>query len=140
MPQDIRFSVANTPGKIAHVSRALADANINIIGIGCDMRPGEGWGFIHFLVEDAQAAVSALGSIGCEVLDIHDVELVESENRPGSLAEICQRYADSGENIEVLYLGMDNKVVVGTESMRRPMQGKSTVQVQYSDTRVNPEE
>ena len=137
MPQDIRFAVSNTPGRVAQASRALADAGINISGIGCDIRPGEGWGFIHYLVDDAAPAVQALADMGCEVLDVHDVDLVPAQNRPGALAEICEDYAARGENIEVLYLGVDNHVIVGTESMRRPIVGKRTSDASYADPRTD---
>lgn len=135
MPSDIRFSVANTPGRTARAARALADAGINIRGMGCDIRPGDRWGYIHFLVDDVETAVRTLEAEGCEIYDIHEVDLVPAEDRPGALADICQDYADRGENIEVLYAGTDNHVVVGTESMRRPFEGRRTVDTQYSDTR-----
>jgi hypothetical protein len=138
MPSDIRFSAPNTPGAIAKAARAVADAGINIDGIGCDIRPGERWGFIHFLVEDVQTATRALEATGHEVLDIHEVDVIEAEDRPGSLAEICQAYTDRGENIEVLYLGMNNRVVVGTESMRHPFVGRRAAETSYSDTRDTP--
>ena len=136
MPSDLRFTVANTPGAIAEAARALGNAGINIDGIGCDIRPGDQWGFIHFLVDDAEGAKRALASVGCEVQDIHDVDVVDAEDRPGALAEICQSYTDRGENIEVLYLGMNSRVVVGTENMRRPIEGRSTAEATYSDTRT----
>ncbi len=135
MPTDIRFSVANTPGRLARTARALGDAGINIAGMGCDIRPGERWGFIHFLVEDVETAVRVLEAEGCEIHDIHEVDLVPAEDRPGALADICQAYADREENIEVLYAGMNNHVVVGTESMRRPFEGRRSADTRYSDIR-----
>ena len=133
MPTDIRFTVANTPGRLAATARALADAGVNIEGIGCDIRPGERWGYVHFLVNDPDEAIRVLGSIGHEVLDVHDVDLVETENRPGALADICDDYAARGENIEVLYVGSNTRVVVGTESMRQDMVGRRTAETRYAD-------
>ena len=139
MPTDIRFTVANTPGTTAKAARVLGDAGIAISGIGCDIRPGEGWGYIHFLVDDATEAVRALEGGGFEVLDIHEVDLVKTEERPGALADICQSYADRGENIEVLYAAFSNRVVVGTESQRRMVMGRTTAEASYADTRVSHE-
>lgn len=136
MPVDIRFSSPNTPGTIATAARALADAGVNIDGMGCDIRPGEGWGFIHFLVEDAEAAKQVLEDKGFEILDIHDVDVVQVEDRPGALAEICESYAERGENIEVLYAGSGTTIVVGTENMRRPFKGRTTADTSYTDTRL----
>lgn len=139
MPTDIRFSVPNTPGRIAAAARALADAGVNLGGMGCDLRPGERWAAIHFLVDDPITAIRALEASGHEILDVHEVDLVEAEDRPGALAEICQDYTDRGENIEVLYVGTNNRIVIGTESMRRPFVGRRTVETSYSDTRTTTE-
>src|SRR5688500_18162204 len=118
MLSDIRFSLANVPGRTAAAAEAVAAVGINILGICGDLRPGEQWGYIHFLVEDVAAARTALESVGCEILDIHDVDLVPAEDRAGSLAEILSGYAERGENIEILYTGVDNQMVIGTENNR----------------------
>jgi|GEM_PF-6672458 hypothetical protein len=134
MASDIRFTVANSPGAVAKAAQAIADEGINIGGIGADIRPGERWGYIHFQVDDPVAATRALEAAGCEVLDVHEVDIIEAEDEPGALATICQSYSDRGENIEVLYLGTNNRLVVGTESMRRPFVGRRTADTKYSDT------
>jgi hypothetical protein len=133
MPTDIRFSLPNTPGMLARAVRAVADAGINVEGIGADLRPGESWGFIHFLVDDAPKATKALEDLGVEILDIHDVDVVEVENRPGSLADLCESYLAQGENIEVLYVGVDNRIIVGTQGMRRPFTGRRIDLTTYSE-------
>ena len=135
---DIRFSVPNSPGRMARATRALADAGIDIRGLGIDIRPGEQWGFIHFLVEDVEGAVRALEQVGCQVLDIHDVDVVETEDRIGAIAELCESYAERGDSIEVLYVGAHNRIVVGTESMRHPKLGGRMQDATYTDKRVTP--
>jgi hypothetical protein len=136
---DIRFSVPNTPGRLAQAARVLGDAGVNIGGIGCDLRPGEKWGFIHFQVDDVEKAVRALEATGHEILDVHEVERVQIEDRPGALAELCQSYNDRGDNIEVLYVGTDNHIIVGTESMRKPFYGRRMDQTTYTDRRTSTE-
>src|SRR5688572_2197361 len=101
--------------------------------MGCDIRPGERWGYMHFLVSDPEVAIRVFQEIGVEVLDVHDVDVVDSEERLGFLADLCQSYSDRGENIEVLYAGMRQKIVVGTESMRRPFVGRRLTETTYSD-------
>lgn len=133
MATDIRFSVPNTPGSIARAARVLADAGVGINGTGCDIRPGERWGYIHFLVDDPEVAIRALQNIGLEILDVHDVDVIDSEERLGFLADLCQSYTDRGENIEVLYAGMRHQLVVGTESMRKPFSGRRMGETSYSD-------
>ena len=136
MPTDIRFSLPNTPGAFARAARSLADEGINIEGLGSDIRPGESWGYLHVLVTDVDRAVAVLERNGHEVLDLHEIDIIEvEENRPGVIADICQEYADRGENIEVLYVCSDTRVAVGTESMRRKFMGRSTAETTYSDKR-----
>ena len=137
---DIRTVVANTPGKLARAVRALADEGVDIRGLSGDIRPGEQWGYVHILVEDYPAAARVLDAQGCEVLDVHKVELVEAEDRIGSLAEILEGYREREENIEVLYVGNNNQIIIGTENMRRPVQGGRMGDARYSDTRAVPED
>ena len=137
---DIRTVVANTPGKLARAMRALADEGVDIRGLSGDIRPGEQWGYVHLLVEDYAAAARVLDSQGCEVLDVHKVELVEAEDRIGSLAEILEGYRERQENIEVLYVGNNNQIIIGTENMRRRVQGGRMSDARYSDTRAVPDE
>ena len=136
MPTDIRFSVANVPGRTAKAAEAVAAAGINILGMCGDIRPGDQWGYIHFLVEDAAGARSALESVGCEILDIHEADLVQAEDRPGALAEILREYSDNAENIEVLYTGVDNNIIIGTENNRREFLGRRVSEATYRDTRT----
>ena len=133
MATDIRFAVPNTPGTMARAARTLADAGVGINGMGCDIRPGERWGYVHFLVTDPDTAIRVLEEIGIEIQDVHDVDVIDSEERIGFVADLCQSYSDRGENIEVLYAGMHQKIVVGTESMRRPFVGRRLGETTYSD-------
>ena len=133
MATDIRFSIPNTPGAMARAARALADQDVSISGTGCDIRPGERWGYVHFLVSDPETAIRALQDIGLEILDVHDVDVLDTEERIGFLADVCQSYSDRGENIEVLYAGMHQKIIVGTENQRRPFVGRRLSETKYSD-------
>ncbi len=118
MATDIKLAVPNRPGMALKVCETLGDASINIDGIAGDIRAGDRWGYLHVLVEDARAATEALERAGVEVLDTHAVDLVESLNRPGALAEVARSYRERDENIEVLYIANDGRIVIGTESMR----------------------
>ena len=135
MPTDIRLSLANTPGAFAKAARVLAEGGINIEGMASDIRPGESWGYLHLLVDDLDAAAGVLEAQGHEILDIHDVDLIDADDRPGGMADICQSYADRGENIEVLYICTKSRLAVGTESMRRTFDGRTTAETTYADRR-----
>jgi hypothetical protein len=135
MTSDLRVVFPNRPGAFLVACEALARAGINVQGFGGDIRPGERWGYVHFLLEDADRALEVLDTEGLEVLDIHAVEVVKAENRPGALAEIIRTYTERRENIEVLYMAGENQVVIGTEAMRRPIHGVSAQDARYQQRR-----
>jgi len=135
MPTDLRIVLPDRPGTGTAVCQAIADAGINLEGICGDLRPGEGWAYIHVVIEDAgaEAAIRAVESTGCQVLDVHDVDLIQAENRPGELVSILDEYKDRGENIEVLYIASNNRIVIGTETMRKPRHGVRMDEAKYSE-------
>jgi hypothetical protein len=133
MATDLRIVLPDRPGSGTGVCEALSEAGVNLEGICGDLRPGEGWGYLHVLVEDAEEAIRAVESTGCQVLDVHDVELVQAANEPGELVRVLSSYRDRGENIEVLYIASDNRIVIGTETMRRPRTGVKVDDVRYSE-------
>jgi hypothetical protein len=117
---DVRVVVPNRPGSVLEALTALEARGINIESFSGDLRPGESWGYIHFLVGDSEKARAALADAGIEVVSEHDVEVIEVENRPGGLADAVRAYADEMRNIEVFYTARDGRVVVGTEDMQKP--------------------
>ena len=135
MATDLRIVLPDRPGTGTAVCEALSTAGINLEGICGDLRPGEGWGYLHVVVEDddAEAAIRAVESTGCQVLDVHAVDLIPAENKPGELVKLLGTYRDRGENLEVLYIASDNRIVVGTEAMRKPRHGVRMDQAQYSE-------
>ncbi len=135
MPTDLRIVLPDRPGTGTGVCAALADAGINLDGICGDLRPGEGWGYLHVVIDDdaLDRAVRAVESTGCQVVDVHAVDLVQAENRPGELVNILGEYRDRGENIEVLYIASGDRIVIGTETMRKPRHGVRMDQARYSE-------
>ena len=136
MATDLRIVLPDRPGTGTAVCEALARAGINLEGICGDLRPGEGWGYLHVVIEDdstVETAVRAVEETGCQVVDVHAVDLVQAENRPGELVGILGQYRDRGENLEVLYIASDNRIVIGTEAMRKPRHGVRMDQAQYSE-------
>ena len=113
------------------VLRALSGAGVNLESFCGDIRPGEKWGFIHFLVEDAEAARQAIEGAGFEVTSEHAVDVLEVEDKPGGLAETVKGYADAGRNIEVLYTASTGHLVIGTEDMQQPRTGIRMEDVRY---------
>lgn len=132
MATDLRIVIPNQPGRCARVLQALADAGINLDGVCGDIRPGETWGFVHILVEDADKAASVLEEQGVEVTSRHEVDVVEVENRPGAIAELMMQRSESGENVEVIYTLTGNQLVIGTDGMREPISGVRVKDAKYT--------
>ncbi len=88
--------VPNTPGILAKVAKALADAELNITAFTADANR------VRILTDTAAAAVRALADFGIVATE-HHVLAISLEDRPGRLAEITGRLADAGINIEVAF-------------------------------------
>ena len=112
MARDLTVFLDDTPGSLATMAESLGTVGINIDGL-CGVA-GSARGEIHVLVEDADAARSALTEVGIEVGD--DVEIVTTvfDDRPGELGQIARRVADTGANIELVYVSCDRRLVLVT--------------------------
>jgi hypothetical protein len=126
----MRLVMPNRPGMLISVLKAISEANINILGTAGDLRPGEQWGYIHILVDEPEKARQAIEELGVEITSEHEVEILELEDRPGSILEATQPYGKSGHNIEVFYMAHDH-LVVGTEAMRKPIPGAKVRDASY---------
>lgn len=115
MPWDIATEVENRPGTLADIGKALGNAGVNIEGVSGV--PSQGVGVIHVLVDDPDAAVSALESAGVRVTGRREVLVASVEDRPGVLGELARRFADEGVNIDLVYLATATRVVLGVDDM-----------------------
>jgi hypothetical protein len=90
---------ANRPGEIARVSQAIAERDINITA-SCSLAWGE-HGAIGLITTDADTTREALSGTG---MTVHEYEVVNFRipDRPGTLADVTQRLASAGVDIEFL--------------------------------------
>lgn len=88
----LHAALPDRPGMLAKVARALADRSVNIQGFVVDHSG------IHLLVADIGPSMAALqsASVPFSAQAVHEVIL---EDRPGALAEMCERLASRGVNI-----------------------------------------
>jgi hypothetical protein len=99
--KDLTVIMEDKPGKLADLGEATGRAGINIEGL-CAM-VGDSKGFIHILVEDADAARKALEDAGIAVADEREAVVVDLHDKPGAMGEIARDLADAGVNIDVAY-------------------------------------
>lgn len=111
MTTDLTVGLANVPGTLAQASDALGRAGVNIEG-ACGYVCG-GAGVFHVLVADAEAARRALIDANFEIQAERQVVLAPVDNRPGAAAAVLRRIADAGVNVDLVYLTVDGRLVVG---------------------------
>ncbi len=103
------------PGVLARLGEAAGSAGINIEGISAFT--GEGKGVVHVLVSDAEAALAALSAAGLDVRAARDVLLMEVEDRPGAMGEICRTLADAQVNIQQAYIANGSRLVLAVDDL-----------------------
>jgi hypothetical protein len=105
------------PGVLARLGKAAGEAGINIEGISAFT--GEGKGVVHVLVEDAEAALETLSAAGFDVRAARDVLVVEIQDRPGAMGEVCQKLADVDVNIAQAYIANGFRLVLAVDDIER---------------------
>ena len=117
MNRDLTIVLENRTGTLADMGEALGKAGINIEGM-CEF-PNEKQGIVHILVRDDVSARSVLEAAGIPVLGEREVMILDLPNRPGELGKICRKVADTGGNIELVYINMNGQLVLGTNNIDR---------------------
>ncbi|MCH7902096.1 MAG: ACT domain-containing protein [Acidobacteria bacterium] len=116
MAWDIKVTLEDRPGTLAHLGEATGAAGINIDG-GCGFLCEEGAKAVfHFLVEDPAAARQVCEAAGGDVGE-REVLVVDVDDRPGELGRIARRITDAGVNIDLFYLAADTRFVIGVDDL-----------------------
>jgi hypothetical protein len=124
MATDITLALVDQPGTLAKASDALGRAGVNIdgaCGYVCD-----GQGVYHVLVQDVERGRRALMNSGFIIEDERRVVATPVENRPGAAAELLRRVADAGVNVDLLYMTLDGRLVLGGTDIARIEQALET--------------
>ncbi len=112
MATDLTIGLMNRPGTLAQASDALARAGLNIEG-AFGYVADSGMGVYHILVSDTERASRALIDAGFDILEARPVVLVPVDNVPGEAARMLRRIADAGVYIDLLYVSVDGRMVLG---------------------------
>jgi hypothetical protein len=101
----------NRPGRLAAISRALEEDQINILAF--TIAEADGFGVIRALVDHSDKAYKKLTGMGFMV-HFTDVIAVQMRDQPGGLYEISRILGDSNINIDYAYAysGKDAAVLI----------------------------
>ena len=107
--------LGNRPGALSRVCTELAAAEINIHALATSDTIDHA--VVRMVVSDPTKALMILGERGVLALE-NDVLMIESNNEPGVLANIADRLANAGINIEYAYLASSPKSQQGLMILR----------------------
>jgi hypothetical protein len=110
--KQISVFLENSAGRIAEVTKTLADVGINLRALS--IADTADFGILRIIVDNNEAAQKALSKAGFTIREtaVAAVELVDT---PGSLAKVMEIFKASKVNIEYLYASLkdrDGKAVV----------------------------
>ena len=104
MPDDIRTidyyytSVPDKPGEGARILAALQTAGVNLLGVSA-FPHGARRSQLDFIPEDRAAFVNAAKAAGLKLSKKKSGFLIQSEDRPGAVAEVVKKLAEAKVNV-----------------------------------------
>jgi hypothetical protein len=104
--KQISVFLENNAGRLADVTRTLANGKINIRAIS--IADTADFGILRLIVDKCDEALQALNNGGFTTR-VSDVAAVEIEDSPGSLSRIMELFQQSQVNIEYLYASLEGK-------------------------------
>lgn len=107
--------LSNRPGALARVCEALAKAEINVHALATSDTVDHS--VVRMVVSDPTKALMLLGEAGVLALE-NDVLMIESDNEPGTLAQIAERLSKAEVNIEYAYMAASLKSARGLMILR----------------------
>lgn len=100
MVPQLSVFLQNKSGKIAAITRALSDHQIDIRALS--IADTTDFGILRMLVSDIQKAKQVLTGQNC-ILSVNDVVVVAVPDRTGGLAEVLSLLAEAKVDIEYMY-------------------------------------
>ena len=100
MVKQLSVFVQNEAGKLAAVTRALAEAGIDIRALS--IADTTDFGILRMLVSDGGKAASILDQMNC-IVSMTDVTVVAVPDQPGGLAQVLGLMAAAQIDIEYMY-------------------------------------
>lgn len=98
--KQLTVALENRPGTLAQVAQVLAKAKVNVLALLGSTAGTQG--SVQVVVDDANKAKKALAGAGLEYVE-GTLEEFELANKPGALAELAEKLAKKGINIDCAY-------------------------------------
>jgi len=108
--------VENKPGHLADALGTLASGNVNVLSF--TIADTSDYGILRLVVDQAGKAKELLNAAGYAVVE-HPVVCAQLPNRPGVLAAVARLVSESGLDIEYIYLGARDSLLLKTEELER---------------------
>jgi len=140
MDKVVQFSVflANKAGVLSQIFRALAKAKVNISALA--MMDASEHGVLRMITDDIDDARRVLTALNIPVTET-DVLAVPLSNRPGAVADVCERLSGGGINVSYLYCTTGSKTgkavaVFKVPDIRKAIRSLETAKNQRRDMKV----
>jgi hypothetical protein len=109
------IEIENEPGALARVAAAISDAGVNLAAATCIGTAHRVE--LHILVPHAEGARRALAISHLAVSREREVVVVDVEDRPGILADLTQKVAKAGIDLDLVYVATRNRLVFGAADL-----------------------
>ena len=104
--KQISVFLENRPGCLHEMTKALADAKIDLRGLS--LAETSDFGIVRLIVDDVMGTVNTLRDSGF-VASLTDVLAVEVPNVPGGLNKVLEVLDGAGINVEYMYAILGNR-------------------------------
>lgn len=108
--------VENKPGHLADTLATLAEGKVNVLSF--TIADTADYGILRLVVDQVEPAKTLLETAGYAVVE-HPVVCALLPNEPGVLAAVARLVARSGLDIEYIYLGARDSLLLKTEELER---------------------
>jgi len=98
--RQLSLFLENSPGRLARVARALADAGVDLVALS--LAEAEQYGVARLIASDARRAAGVLEAAGFSVRET-EVVAARAPDRPGGLSRALEAAAGAGLNVQYLY-------------------------------------
>lgn len=123
--------IENRAGRVTEITKALADAGVNIRGLA--VSDTEQYGIVRVIVDNVDAGIAALKAAGftCKPTPVLVINL--SEDRPGGLAGVLETVSNAGVNIEYVYSLVSTLLAINVEDVDQATKMLASTDVEIVD-------